>query len=202
MNFLKSIKAYLASFFEYEMPKYEVIDTLENNVEIRRYAATKWVDAKMDGVVTDDEVSSDSGTMFRKLFRYISGNNSENQKISMTVPVTINYESKDNKEIIKNSSCVMSMSFYVPAQFSNDTPQPTGDNMSVKEIPEMIVAASRFSGYAKIDDFMQHREIIIKALGAEEVKNYDTINLLTAVYDAPFKPIFRRNEVWVRKNNK
>jgi hypothetical protein len=66
----------------------------------------------------------------------------------------------------------------------------------------MIVAASRFSGYAKIDDFMQHREIIIKALGSEEVKNYDTINLLTAVYDAPFKPIFRRNEVWVRKINK
>ena len=196
MNFFKTVKSYLG--LEYEMPKYEVLSTLVNNVEIRRYEATKWVDVQMNAVVTQAEVSSDSSTMFRKLFQYISGNNSENQKISMTVPVTMNYESKDNKEIVKNSQCVMSMGFYVPSEFNTNPPQPTGDNMSVKEIPEMIVAVSRFSGYAKIDDFMQHRDIIIKALG-EEVKNYDTINLLTAVYDAPFKPIFRRNESWVRK---
>ena len=81
MNFFKTVKSYLG--LEYEMPKYEVLSTLVNNVEIRRYEATKWVDVQMNAVVTQAEVSSDSSTMFRKLFQYISGNNSENQKISI-----------------------------------------------------------------------------------------------------------------------
>ena len=66
-------------------------------------------------------------------------------------------------------------------------------NMFIKERPEMIVVVSRFSGYASIDDYMKHRDLIVQALGPDEAKEYDTVNLLTAGYDAPFKPIFRRN---------
>jgi hypothetical protein len=197
MSFFKSIKLYLG--LENEMPEYEVLKTLAENIEIRKYPATKWVSAKMDAKVTQEDVAVERSNLFGKLFKYISGSNSDEQKISMTVPVTINYESKDKEEIVKNSSCEMSMSFYVPPEFNEKTPKPIGENMFIKEIPEMIVAVSRFSGYASVDDYMKHRDLIVQALGPDEAKNFDSVNLMTAGYDAPFQPFFRRNEVWLRK---
>jgi hypothetical protein len=39
----------------------------------------------------------------------ITGTNSDNQKNPLTFPITMDFESKDSKEIVKNSSCEMSM---------------------------------------------------------------------------------------------
>ena len=197
MSFLKSIKASLG--IEIETPNYEVLKKLADNIEIRKYPPTKWVSAKLDMNMNQSELRSDSSTLFGQLFRYISGNNSDSQKIAMTSPVKFDYSARDNKEIVENSNCEMKMSFYVPQDFNNNTPKPNGDNMDLEEVPDMIVAVSRFGGYASVDDYMKHRDLIIQALGPEEAKNYDSVNLLTAGYDPPFKPIYRRNEVWLRK---
>jgi hypothetical protein len=197
MGFFKSVRAALG--IEIETPNYEVLKTLADNIEIRKYPPTKWATAKLEMNMNQSEFSSDSSILFRQLFRYITGTNTESQKIAMTSPVKFDYTSKDNKEIVKNSKCEMTMSFYVPQEFNNNTPKPTGDNMGIEEIPEMIVACSRFGGYASVDDYMRHRDLILQALGPEESKNYDSINLLTAGYDPPFKPFYRRNEVWLRK---
>jgi hypothetical protein len=58
---------------------------------------------------------------------------SDNQKNSMTVPDTMNYESKESKEIVKNSSWQMSMSFCSPPEFNENTPKPTVENMFIRE---------------------------------------------------------------------
>ena len=197
MSCFKKFKSALG--IEIESPNYEILENLNNEVEIRKYPATKWVSAKMSLTMNKNEVTEDRKTMFRQLFRYITGNNTDKKKIAMTSPVKMDYRSKDDKTIVKNSSCEMSMGFYVPAELNDNTPMPMRENMCIQEIPEMIVAVSQFSGYASIDDYMEHRDIILRSLGAEKAKNYDSVNLLTAGYDPPFKLCCRRNEVWLRK---
>ena len=41
---------------------------------------------------------------------------------------------------------------------------------------------------------------LIKKLGSDAI-NYDTENMITAGYNAPFDPFNRVNEVWLKKMN-
>ena len=66
---------------KYEMPKYE-ISQRDGEVEIRHY--TPFIVAYTD-VEGDAESASDEG--FRRLFRYISGENRSRRSVAMTAPV-------------------------------------------------------------------------------------------------------------------
>jgi hypothetical protein len=186
----------ISSCLAIEMPDYEVIQQLGNNMEIRKYPATKWVYTTMDSQKKDGNRSKS----FWRLFDYISGANQNNQKIEMTAPVLINYTNNISKKTGKSTQLPQSMNFYVPAKFSNSPPVPTAPNVMIKEIPETTVAVARFGGYASMDDYIKYRDNLVKALGSDS-KEYDIVNMISAGYDAPFKPFFRRNEVWLRKTN-
>ena len=177
-----------------EGPTYEVLQKLGNNMEIRKYPASKWVSTKVDTTANN----AGNNMMFFSLFNYISGANNNKQKIEMTAPVLMQYASKDNTKINKNSAVSVSMNFYIPSKFKNNTPQPTSNGVFIREIPETIVAVSRFGGYAKIDDFITNRDALLKALGSDS-KNFDAVNMITAGYDSPFMIFFRRNEIWLTK---
>jgi hypothetical protein len=82
-GFFKSVKNALG--LEIEMPTYELLQKLDENIEIRKYPASKWVCTKQSGTA-EQEKSFQSG-MFYKLFNYISGTNDKTQKIAMTAPV-------------------------------------------------------------------------------------------------------------------
>ncbi len=60
-----------------EQAKYVKIRT-EGRFEFRQYPTLRWVTAPMQ---------SETGTPFRKLFAYITGENQQSQKIAMTTPV-------------------------------------------------------------------------------------------------------------------
>ena len=199
MSCFKSIKSIFG--IDIESPNYEIMEILDNDVEIRRYKPSKWVSAKMSMNMNKKEVNNDRTIMFRQLFRYITGTNTDKQKIAMTSPVKMNYISNNQNEVVKNSSCEMTMGFYVPQEFNKNTPKPIPENMSIEDIPETIFAAVQFPGFAKIDDYLEHRDLILKSLGPERSKDYDSVNLLTAGYDPPFKCCCRKNEVWLRKIN-
>ena len=82
-GFFKSVKNALG--LEIEMPAYEVIRSLGDNLEIRKYPATKWVCTKQTCEL--EQIKQFQGQMFYKLFNYISGSNDKSQKIAMTSPV-------------------------------------------------------------------------------------------------------------------
>lgn len=107
------------------------------------------------------------------------------------------YKSSQKEPINQNSSCQVSMKFFVPQSKQNNTPQPTGDAYVTKE-QEMVVAVIRFGGFASLKDYIHYRDILINRLG-EEAKHFDTVNMITAGHDAPFKQHGRTNEVWLRK---
>ena len=82
---------------DYETQKYDVV-LKENNFEIRYYPPA--IKAK---------VLSENGSNknFMKLFKYISGNNSNNEKIAMTTPVYLSNQNNTN-----------AMEFVMPAKFN------------------------------------------------------------------------------------
>ncbi len=178
-----------------EQPPYQVLNQFNDHIEIRRYKSSKWVTANMIGMAKD----FNSGSLFSKLFKYINGRNDMDKSMSMTSPVLMGYQSTSPNELIEPSTnCVMSMGFYVAKENQDKTPNPTGEQMHVKIEPDMIVAVAKFSGYASLSDYFQYRNELINVLG-DEAQNYDCVNMMTAGYDPPFKPIYRTNEVWLRK---
>ncbi len=161
---------------KYETPDYEVILT-EDDIEIRQYN-------EFDIVEYTGSLSGDSG--FRNLFSYISDDNEQKQKISMTIPV-IQQKTKNNK----------TMAFVVPEKFKKDVPKPNNPNIKVKTFESGLFAVIKYSGFATVNKEMKMQEKLDKWISEKDYKKLS--DYIRASYNAPMTlPMFRRNEVWIR----
>ena len=156
----------------YEEANYEVMK--KNEIyEIRKYS---------DRLVIEAEISN-QGSSFRKLFKYISGDNENNEEIKMTTPVT-QIEKKGN----------MTMQFYLPSRFNkSNTPNPSNSDIKILNIKGGYYAVIIYSGRASDKNFIKHKNIL-----ENELKK-DNITILSppikATYNNPFTlPLLRRNE--------
>jgi len=156
----------------YEEANYEVME--KNEIyEIRKYS---------DRLAIETEISS-QGSSFRKLFKYISGDNENNEEIKMTTPVT-QIEKKGN----------MTMQFYLPSRFNKgNTPSPSNLDVKILNIKGGYYAVIKYSGRASDKNFIKHKNIL-----KNELKKNDVLILslpIKATYDKPFTlPMLRRNE--------
>ena len=69
----------------YEQPTYRVVETIGEEVEVRRYAARFAAEV----TVETDDADRGTGEAFRLLFDYITGDNAPNTEIAMTSPVAV-----------------------------------------------------------------------------------------------------------------
>lgn len=180
-----------------ERPDYEVLKKYDDNIEIRKYAPTKW--ASVSTQTEAKNMKSKQSPMFRQLYNYISGDNDAQMKMEMTVPVTfvMNSLQDKSKRIDFDTNCDISMRFYVPKEHQSNTPKPRGD-VKLEDEPESTYAVIKFGGYASMTDYLSYRDKLIEKLG-DEANNYDLVNMRMAGYDAPFKFFNRKNEVWLKK---
>jgi hypothetical protein len=160
-----------------DTPEYKSILN-EGNIEIREYKESFWV--------TTEDLNSQSG--FWKLFNYISGENSSQEKINMTTPVLRNIS-------FKNSSGTMS--FYLGKKFQNGiVPKPNGENAFIEKIPFKKVALIVYDGYTNKEKEYEKLKILGDFLTMRNIK-FSSENYFFAGYDAPYKTSNRHNEVWV-----
>lgn len=161
------------STMAYEEADYNVVYKTEI-YEIRNYK---------DRLVVE-VVSKNDDNSFRKLFRYISGQNNKSEEIKMTVPVT--QGEKDEGYY---------MQFYLPSKFNKDNaPLPNDPDIKISTIKEGHFAVIQYSGRASENNFFKHRDILNQKLLE------DNINIngpaIRATYNGPFTlPMMRRNEV-------
>lgn len=159
----------------FETIDYEVVKK-EGNIEIRKYDAFLLASTK-----TRKNPSRDTG--FSNVFDYISGNNDQKKKISMTTPV-VTYEEENS----------LVTGFYVSKKFTKDTvPRPEGD-VFIHELEPSLYAVIRFRGTWSDENFDKHDKVLLKYLKSEgfEVSS----SRLIMRYQPPFMPSFlRRNEV-------
>jgi hypothetical protein len=172
--------------------KYEVTSKLDK-VEIRRYP--KIVIAKVPNSESDN---------FGLLFRFISGNNRQKEKIKMTAPVV----SQDASQEIKMTTPVLSefssqgyMAFVMPSEFSLETtPLPIDSRVKIEEIPSRLVGVLRFSGSWSEAQFEEKTRELLQELADAKVTTRGSV--FTMLYNPPFTPGFlRRNEVAIEVEN-
>merc|ERR1719400_2219538 len=172
-----------------EIAPYDVVKS-HSGWEERYYPAQKWI--SIDGFDVRPHDGDSHQQMFWKLFQYIDGGNSEGIKIPMTAPVT----DRIIPGVGPNCESNFTRSFYIPMDFQENTPLPTGADVYIEERPAMMVAALQFPGFpGDIDFSIKAAELYELAVG--EGLNVADVPLWTAGYSGPSVIINRRNEVWL-----
>ena len=133
-------------------------------------------------LVVESVYNSDSST-FRKLFKYISGDNNSSEKIEMTIPVN---------QIKKNSNDFMQ--FILPSRFNKKTiPIPLNPDVKISNIDEGYFAVIEYSGRPSDKNFIEYGQILKDILLKDKVLIKGSA--IKATYNGLFTlPLLRRNE--------
>merc|ERR1711954_581283 len=174
---------YFSIFTQYEMAPYNVIRTLGNEIEERRYSAATWVCTKTSATSDASNQDEMSSSLFWRLFQYIGGENQDQVKYEMTVPV---------------ASYQMEMCFFMSDSLTGPPSPPTNPLVFIKNVPERSLFVSRFGGFIKAAGWMSEAAKLQEEL-ANKGLNFENSRYYRVGYDAPFKFWNRRNEIWYEK---
>jgi DNA gyrase inhibitor GyrI len=166
----------------YESAEYTVLES-DGSFEIREYPDLILASTEM-------QAGSEGGDgSFMRLFRYISGANEDDQKVSMTTPVFMEEPHQDSKG---------RMGFVIPKKVALEgVPKPVAADVQVRKREGGRFAVIRFSGRvnaksSKIAEEKLREWALSKGLSFHEESEY-------AGYDPPWTPgPLRRNEVLIR----
>lgn len=177
-----------------EEAPYEVVKG-EGSFEVRDYAPHIIAETFVDGDFEDA-----GGSAFRRLFRYISGENRSQTKIAMTAPVS---QAPGEKIAMtapvgqQKSGDRWVVSFMMPAAYRMGTlPVPDDPEVVLRQVPARRMATVRYSGFWSENNYRKNK----LKLEAWIQKEGLTVNgePIWARYNAPFVPWFmRRNEILV-----
>lgn len=158
------------------MVDYNVVGTVGQEVEVRQYSN-----------LTLASISSDSlDSAFTALSRYIMGNNRDNARMDMILPL-----------ISRSEGERVNLSFILPEGYRKDNaPQPLNSDIAISEIPSRKVAVLGFSGYAGDSAYEGHRGRLESYLREHRVQTQGDYFLFR--YAPPRSPpVLMRNEVAV-----
>ncbi len=170
----------------------------EHSFEVRRYP---------EHVVAEVTVRADfddaGNRAFRFLFGYISGSNTANEKVAMTAPVV---QAPASEKIEMTAPVVQEpgreagshvVAFVLPATLTEATaPVPTSPEVTLRTVPEALVAATTYSGRWSQARYDEHCRELTAAVAAAGLTALSAPRF--ARFDPPYKPWFlRRNEVLV-----
>lgn len=160
-----------------ESPAYEVISK-DADFELREYpplliASTPMSEEKRDG-------------SFGELFRFITGRNEAQEKISMTAPVLIN-----------TAGGHRTMSFVMPKKtVEKGVPKPTARNVTLHLVQAGRFVSMRFAGSGTEKNEKAAVASVKRWMEAQKIQA--TGDPIFAYYDPPWTPIgLRRNEVLI-----
>jgi hypothetical protein len=153
-------------------PSYEVLRTLEKDVELREY----------DPQIRATSQMGQENRSFGVLSEYIFGNNDRSEQIGMTAPV-ITHGDK--------------MSFIMPKRYNLESlPKPLNAQIEIDQVQRSIIAVIRFSGFTSPKKMDEEAEKLLMALESNGIRTKGEPFLMR--YNPPWTlPFLRRNEVAV-----
>jgi len=182
-----------------EEPKYTVIEK-SGAFELRAYGPKIIAETLVPGSL--DKASSAG---FRLIADYIFGNNTsrtgDNEKISMTAPVTMEPQSEKISMTapvsMEQTGGQWRVHFVMPGQYTLETlPKPNNPAVTLREVPTSNYAVIRFSGFAGEDKIAKKAADLMTWLDSKGITPIGKPEL--ARYNPPWTlPFFRRNEVMV-----
>jgi len=165
-------------------------------IEIRAYEPQLLAEVLVEGALEDA-----SSQAFRTLFRYIDGNNTSQQKVAMTAPVS---QEKASEKIAMTAPVSQEkagekwrVGFMMPAGLTMKTvPKPNNPAITIREKPAHRMATIRYSGRWSKERYLKHRQKLETWLNEQEMPAIG--EPVWARYNAPFVPWFmRRNEILI-----
>ena len=171
------IAGYMTSRAGYETASYRVVQS-SGNFEVRQYPPL---------VIAETSMTGGDNNSFGRLFRFITGGNAANQKISMTTPVFMSGVATNSK-----------MAFVLPSKIEpSAVPQPSDGAVTIRKIEGGHFCVYRYSG---------GRSGTKESDAIEQLRSWmQSQNLpaqsepIFAFFDPPWTPPFlRRNEVMIR----
>lgn len=158
-------------------PAYDV-ELRDGDFEVRLYPSLRTIDTEVD---TTWDAALDEG--FRRLFKFINGDNMESRRIHMTAPV-----------LGTSDTFGYRLSFLLEKNVL--LPHPKDERIHVGWIPARRVGVVRFRGRYNATNLASHKKDLAHALADHRLKPLG--EAMFAGYDAPTTlPFLRRNELWV-----
>jgi hypothetical protein len=179
----------------YEEAKYTVI-MKEGNYELRQYEPHIIAETMVEG---DFDKAGNEG--FRRIFKYISGENQKKQSIAMTAPVS--QDAGPEKIAItapvsqERTGGQWRIAFVMPSEYTMDTlPQPVDPEVLLKQVPARRMAAITYSGKWSKERYEEHKALLDAFI---QQRKWTPLGApVLARYNSPFTLWFlRRNEVLV-----
>jgi hypothetical protein len=186
-----------------ETPKYEVLKTTSNGLEIRRYEQFSVCSVTMKDLNSNSGSDKESAsklsnpqlsgaTSFGALAGYLFGKNQDQKAMKMTTPVLTEGDGAEKK-----------MSFVLPSDYwktenLSGVPKPLSDSaVKITSVEGSLRAVLAFGGYGGKSDAMSIK--LKKILDRdEEWQAAENAPITLAQYNDPFTPPWRRrNEVSV-----
>jgi len=178
-----------------EEAPYKVLK-VDDIFELREYAPHILAE-----IIVDGDLVGAGSKAFRRLFRYISGDNRTRSKIAMTAPVSqeqkgekISMTAPVSQQRMKGKWAV---SFMMPATYTLETlPVSDDPGITLRPVTAQRIAAVRYSGLWSEDNYI---------LNSRKLEEWIRKNGFTVVgepvwarYNPPFTPWFmRRNEILI-----
>ena len=176
-----------------EEPKFKVVHQYAD-FEVRDYAAYIVAETTVSGGFED---AGNEG--FRRLFDYISGNNSARSSITMTAPVIQAGQKIAMTAPVLQSpgSASFAIKFVMPSSWTiRSLPVPTDRRVVVREVPPARIAVIRYSGFWSEENYRAHLQELNAGIRREHLTAVG--DPIWARYDPPFMPwFFRRNEILI-----
>ncbi|MBL0057992.1 MAG: heme-binding protein [Elusimicrobia bacterium] len=180
-----------------EQPKFSVVKT-DGDFELRQMES--FAVAETEVRATFKEAGNSA---FRKLFRYIQGQNQGQKKIPMTAPV--GQQSQGSPEKISMTAPVTQVlsengyivSFTLPSIYTAETaPQPNDETVVLRQVPSRKVAVITYSGSWSESRYEEKKSALIQWIAAQGLTSKN--EPILARYNAPFTLWFlRHNEVQI-----
>ena len=178
-----------------EEAPYKVLKT-DEPFELREYPPQVLAE-----IIVDGNLEEAGNKAFRRLFRYISGDNTSRSKIAMTAPVSqeqkgekISMTAPVSQQQVQGKWAV---SFMMPASYTLETlPIPDDQSITLRQVAARRVAAVRYSGFWSEEKYLLHKA---KLEGWIRENRFVVMGEpVWARYNPPFTPWFmRRNEIMI-----
>ncbi|KAI4875016.1 hypothetical protein NFI96_013605, partial [Prochilodus magdalenae] len=155
--------------------------------EVRHYDATMWVTTEAESHIMELAVMK----AFRKLFKYITGENEAGAKIDMTAPVTVKV--KEQGGMLERSAYILS--FLLPSEYQSTAPKPTDSTVYLTEMPDMNVYVRSYGGWM-VSLSSKYNAYRLKESLNNAQASYSKDYRYDVGYNSPMKLMNRHNEVW------
>ena len=174
----------------------------EGNIEIREYAPMIVAE-----VTTTGERYEAINDGFRILAAFIFGENSVQEKIEMTAPVTQQVEQASSQKIAMTAPVTQEetgkdnewkVRFVMPKEYTLDTlPKPNDNRIRILKLPAYETAVIRFSGFNTDKSIANQEKILKEWLEKNNIKGSGKPTY--AFYNPPWTPPFmKRNEIMIK----